>query len=102
METSEFLYEAVTVLAAAVTVVLIWSRLRVPPVVGFLISGILIGPSGLALVHETEQVEVFAEVGVVLLLFVIGLELNVAQMRDLGRSFLAGGALQESPACLPI
>ncbi|MGB5401893.1 MAG: replication protein RepA, partial [Thermoanaerobaculia bacterium] len=94
METVEFLSEAVIVLAAAVAVVLLSTRLRIPPVVGFLISGILIGPSGLALVPETEQVEVFAEIGVVLLLFVIGLQLSSAEMRTLGRSFLVGGSLQ--------
>ena len=52
METAEFLSEGVIVLAAAVAVVLLSTRLRIPPVVGFLISGILIGPSGLALVSE--------------------------------------------------
>jgi len=94
METLAFLSEAVTVLAAALAVVLFSARLRIPPVVGFLISGILIGPSGLALVAETEQVEVFAEIGVALLLFVIGLQLSSAEMRTLGRSFLIGGSLQ--------
>lgn len=94
MHTVEFLYQAVTVLAAAIAVALLSVRVRIPPVVGFLISGILIGPSGLALVAETEQVEVFAEIGVVLLLFVIGLQLNSAEVRGLGRSFLVGGTLQ--------
>jgi len=94
METVEFLYEAVTILATAVVVVLISTRLRIPPVVGFLLSGILIGPSGLALVPETGQVEIFAEIGVVMLLFVIGLHLDPAELRGLGRSFLLGGTLQ--------
>ncbi len=94
METLDFLSEAVVVLAAAVAVVLLSTRLRIPPVVGFLISGMLIGPSGLALVAETEEVEVFAEIGVVLLLFIIGLQLSSAEMRTLGRSFLVGGSLQ--------
>ena len=58
VETTEFLTEAVAVLATAVAVVLLSARLRLPPVVGFLISGVLIGPSGLALVPEAEQVEV--------------------------------------------
>ncbi len=94
METVEFLFEAVSVLAAAVVVVLVSARLRIPPVVGFLISGALIGPSGLSLVHGTEQVEVFAEIGVVLLLFIIGLQLNPSEVKHLGRSFLLGGSLQ--------
>jgi CPA2 family monovalent cation:H+ antiporter-2 len=94
METTEFLFEAVSVLGAAVVVVVISSRLRIPPVAGFLISGILIGPSGLALVPGADDVEVFAEVGVVLLLFVIGLQLSASEMKTLGRSFLVGGSLQ--------
>ena len=94
METVTFLFEAVSVLAAAVLVVLGSARLRIPPVVGFLVSGIIIGPSGLSLVHSTEEVEVFAEIGVVLLLFTIGLQLNPSEVKHLGRSFLIGGSLQ--------
>lgn len=94
MHTLEFLFEATSILAAAVAVVLVSSRVRIPPVVGFLISGILIGPSGLAMVPSVEEVEVFAEIGVVLLLFVIGLQLKPAEMKVLGRSFLVGGSLQ--------
>ena len=93
METAEFLSETVAVLAAAVAVVLLSARLRIPPVVGFLISGILIGPSGLALIADTEHVEAFAEIGVALLLFIIGMQLSSAEMRTLGRSFLIGGSL---------
>ncbi len=94
METIDFLSQTVTILAVAVVVVAISYRLRMPPVVGFLLSGMLIGPSGLALVADPAQVEVFAEVGVALLLFVIGLQLKPSEMKDLGRSFLVGGTLQ--------
>ena len=93
MEIQAFLAEAVMVLAVAVSVVLLCTPLRIPPVVGFLLSGVLIGPSGLGLVRDTHQVEVVAEIGVVLLLFVIGLQLSSAEMRSLGRSFLVGGSL---------
>lgn len=94
MGTEEFLREAVTILAVAVGVVVASARLHVPPVVGFLLSGIVIGPSGLALVPETGQVEVFAEIGVVLLLFTIGMQINLSEIKGLGRSFLVGGSLQ--------
>lgn len=94
MEITEFLTLSVAVLGAAVLVVLISARLRIPPVVGFLLSGMLIGPSGLALVPDAHEVEVFAEIGVALLLFVIGLQLSSEELKSLGRSFLAGGALQ--------
>ena len=94
MESVGFLTEAVTILGAAVAVVLISARLRLPPVVGFLLSGMLIGPSGLGLIPETDEVEIFAEIGVVLLLFTIGLQIQPREMRDLGRSFLIGGTMQ--------
>lgn len=68
-------------------------RLRVPPVIGFLLTGILIGPTALGLVDEPETVNALAEIGVVLLLFAIGLEFSVADLRKLGRrAFLAGAA----------
>ena len=94
METVAFLSETLAVLGAAVVVVVVSAKLRVPSVVGFLLSGILIGPSGLGLVPEVEQVETFAEIGVVLLLFVIGLQLSPSEMKSVGRSFLVGGSLQ--------
>ena len=94
MHAVELLSEAVTILAAALAVAVVSARLRVPPVVGFLLAGVIIGPSGLALVAEAERVEAFAEIGVVLLLFVIGLQLNPAELKGLGRAFLIGGFLQ--------
>ncbi|MEO1084532.1 MAG: cation:proton antiporter, partial [Acidobacteriota bacterium] len=91
---SEFMQQAVAVLGGAVGVVYLSARLRVPAVVGLVISGMVIGPSGLGWIEDTRQVEMLAEIGVVLLLFIIGLELSVDQLRALGRPFLFGGALQ--------
>ena len=88
------LQESVVLLASAVTVLLVTARLRIPPVVALLLTGVLIGPSALGWVSDTEDVEVFAEIGVVLLLFVIGLELSLAKLRELRRPFLVGGTLQ--------
>src|SRR4026209_133862 len=64
-----FLREFVIIMAAAVVVVLGCHRLRIPPVVGLLITGLVIGPSGLRLVAERTTVDVFAEIGIVFLLF---------------------------------
>lgn len=90
----ELLRSAVLVLGASVVVLLVCHRLRLPPLVGLLLSGVLIGPSGLGLISRQEEVEVLAEIGVVLLLFSIGLEFDLARLRGLGRAFLAGGAAQ--------
>ncbi|HEX5718548.1 MAG TPA: cation:proton antiporter [Thermoanaerobaculia bacterium] len=90
----ELLQQAVTILAAAVAVILVCARLRIPSVVGFLLTGILIGPSGLALVHDNRQVEIFAEIGVVFLLFAIGLEFSLERLRQIRRFFFLGGSLQ--------
>jgi monovalent cation:H+ antiporter-2, CPA2 family len=89
-----FLRDAIAVLGAAVAVVLLSAPLRVPPVVGFLVTGLIIGPSGLGWVEDVERVEVFAEIGVVLLLFAIGLELDLGELRQLGRGFFVAGTTQ--------
>ena len=94
MTIERFLVEAVAVLGTAVGIVFLCARLRVPAVIGLIVTGMLIGPFGLGLVAEVEEVEVFAEIGVVLLLFIIGLELNVGELRELRRPFLLGGGLQ--------
>jgi len=85
---------ALRVLAAAAAAVLVCVRLRIPTVAGLLVAGALIGPSGLGFVTEVEAVERFAEIGVVLLLFVIGLEFSRDRLRELGRFALVGGTIQ--------
>lgn len=94
MAVADVLLQAVVVLGAAVLVVFLSARLRLPVVVGLILTGMLIGPSGLALIEDVAQVEVFAEIGVVLLLFIIGLELSFSEVRGLGRVFALGGPLQ--------
>ncbi|HUP22415.1 MAG TPA: cation:proton antiporter, partial [Thermoanaerobaculia bacterium] len=89
-----FLRDAAVVLGVAVGVLLVCGRLRLPSVVGLLVTGLLIGPSGLGLLRETSDVEVFAELGVVLLLFAIGIELSLERLRELRRIFLVGGGGQ--------
>ena len=89
-----FLEDFVIIVGSAVGVIALSRRLNVPPVVGFLVTGILVGPSGLALVEDIHRVEIFAELGVVFLLFVIGLELSVDRLRRLGRIIAIGGVGQ--------
>lgn len=82
----------VAALAVAVTVVL--SRLKLPTVAGLLAAGALLGPRGFGLATSIESIEVLAEVGVVLLLFSIGLEFSLARLRDIFRQVALGGVLQ--------
>lgn len=82
----------IAALAVAVTVVL--ARLKLPTVAGLLAAGALLGPFGLKLVRSIQAIEVLAEVGVVLLLFSIGLEFSLARLRDIFRQVALGGALQ--------
>lgn len=69
-------------------------RLKVPAIVGFLLTGILVGPHGLAMIDRVEEVDFLAEIGVVLLLFTIGLEFSLKRLWELRRSVLLGGAFQ--------
>lgn len=82
----------IAVLAVAVTVLL--ARLRLPTVAGLLAAGALAGPNGLRLVHSTEAIEMLAEVGVVLLLFTIGLEFSLERLTSIFKSVALGGLLQ--------
>jgi CPA2 family monovalent cation:H+ antiporter-2 len=84
----------VAALAVAVTVLL--AKLRLPTVAGLLAAGALLGPYGLRLATSVDAIEVLAEVGVVLLLFTIGLEFSLARLRDIFRQVALGGLLQVS------
>lgn len=86
--------ELAIVAALAVFVTVVLSRLKLPTVAGLLLAGALLGPFGLRLVSSVRAIEVLAEVGVVLLLFSIGLEFSLARLRDILRQVALGGALQ--------
>ncbi len=88
------LRELILLAGASLAVVLLFRRLRLPATAGFIVTGILIGPGGLALVHDPDLVRTLAEFGVVVLLFTVGLEFSLADLRRLGRRALLGGALQ--------
>ena len=71
------LNEFLILLVASIPISYICSRLRQSVIVGFIITGVVIGPYGLRLVHDVEAVDVLAEIGVILLLFTIGLEFSL-------------------------
>jgi CPA2 family monovalent cation:H+ antiporter-2 len=78
----------------AVVVALVCHRLRIPPVVGLIITGVIAGPHGLRLTSEPEAVKQLAEIGVIFLLFTIGLEFSVDSIRHVKRLFFGAGPLQ--------
>lgn len=75
-----FLADLVVVFAVATAVVFVFGRVRVPSVVGLLVAGVLVGPYGLSLVSDVAVVEVLAEIGVVVLLFTVGLEFSMTRL----------------------
>ncbi|HET8884534.1 MAG TPA: cation:proton antiporter [Candidatus Saccharimonadales bacterium] len=73
------------VIVAAGIVSIIMRLLKQPLIMGYIITGILVGPSLLHLIHEKDAFEVFSEIGIALLLFIIGLELSITTIRRLGK-----------------
>jgi monovalent cation:proton antiporter-2 (CPA2) family protein len=93
-ETPGFLPEAVVFLGASVVLVPLFVRARLGAVLGYLTAGILIGPSVLGLISAPESVLQFAEFGIVLLLFVIGLELQPSRLWAMRRDIFGLGSAQ--------
>jgi CPA2 family monovalent cation:H+ antiporter-2 len=89
-----FLPDLVLILAMSVGVMYLCHRLGLPPIVGFLLSGVVCGPGGFGLVKSVHQVEMMAEIGVVLLMFSIGVELSASELMRLKRPVFMGGATQ--------
>jgi len=90
----ELLTDILIIFSLSVVVLYICHRLNIPIIVGFLISGLLAGPHGLRLIGAVNEVEILAEVGVVLLLFTIGIELSFAKLLEIRKSVLMGGSIQ--------
>jgi K+:H+ antiporter len=89
-----FLRDLAVVLAASFPVLFVCRRLKVPQVVGFLVTGVAIGPHALGWVREASRVESIAEFGVALILLFVGLEFPIRRLKALGRTSLVGGTLQ--------
>jgi CPA2 family monovalent cation:H+ antiporter-2 len=94
MEHIPVLRDLVVLVAVAIPAVLLAHRLKIPTLVGFLFTGIVIGPHALAFVHDVESVAQMAEIGSVLLLFAVGLELSLSRIVKMGRYVIQGGLIQ--------
>jgi monovalent cation:proton antiporter-2 (CPA2) family protein len=94
MDTDSFLRQALIYLGAGVIAVPIFTRLGAGSVLGYLAAGIVIGPWGLRLITDPHTVLDFAELGIVLLLFLVGLELNAQRVWSLRRAIFGLGSVQ--------
>jgi len=91
---SEFLTTLVIILGVSTLVAFLLHKIKIPSVVGFLVAGVIMGPYGIGLVKNTHVVEVMAEIGVVLLLFTVGLEFSLAALVRMKKAVITGGGTQ--------
>jgi CPA2 family monovalent cation:H+ antiporter-2 len=94
MHTPPLFADLLIILMVSVPVAFACLRLKLPLLVGLMLTGIVIGPYGLGLIKELEAIEILAEIGVMLLLFTIGLEFSLHRLREMKRLVLVGGGLQ--------
>ncbi len=94
MHTPQLFADLLIILLVSVPVAYACLRLKLPLLVGLMLTGIVIGPYGLGLIKELEAIEILAEIGVMLLLFTIGLEFSLHRLREMKRLVLVGGGLQ--------
>lgn len=92
--TLPFLGEIVALLVMSVATAYLCTRLRLVPIIGFLLAGVVIGPQALGLVHDQELIDGMAEVGVMLLLFTIGIEFSLEKLDRIRRFIFVGGSVQ--------
>jgi len=101
-ETLHVLRELVLLAGLSLLVSLVFGRLKLPAVSGFILTGALIGPGGFRLIQDPGTIHLLAEIGVVVLLFTIGLEFSLADLRALGIRTAVAGALQVALTALLI
>ncbi|AEP10854.1 monovalent cation:proton antiporter family protein [Chloracidobacterium thermophilum] len=88
------LRDIVLLLLASLPIVFVCGRLRLPTIIGYMLTGVVIGPSGLGVIGDVHAVETLAEIGVVLLLFTIGLEFSLEKLLAMQRVVFLGGGMQ--------
>lgn len=86
--------DLLAIFALSIAVVSLFQKIRLPSIAGFLVVGALVGPYGLNLISDLDQIRVVAEIGVVLLLFTIGVEFSLGQLIASRRLLLVAGPLQ--------
>ncbi|MGH7570084.1 MAG: cation:proton antiporter [Gemmatimonadales bacterium] len=94
MDQLHALKDLAVIFAGSLLVILAFHRLRLPAMPGFIVAGMLLGPNTLGLVSDVHRVEALAEVGVILLLFTIGIEFSLSRLKEMGRQVAGVGVAQ--------
>jgi len=87
-------HDILIIFTVSIGVVFLFQKLHLPSIAGFLVAGTVVGPYGLDFISDREQVQVLAEVGIVLLLFTIGLEFSLSHLKSSKHLFFIGGPVQ--------
>lgn len=88
------LNEVVVILGLSVLIILLFQKLRIPAILGLLFTGAIAGPHGLRLISASHEVELMSEIGVVFLLFVIGIEFSLKGLSSVKNTVFWGGLVQ--------
>ncbi|MBK9290349.1 MAG: cation:proton antiporter [Bacteroidetes bacterium] len=88
------LKEAVFIFGASILIFLAFQRFSLPSVLAYMLAGMLLGNSGLGLIKSSHQMDLFAEAGIIFLLFIIGIEFSIKGLLRIGKAVFAGGSLQ--------
>lgn len=88
------LKEIVIVLGLSIFIILLFQKIKVPSLLGFLLAGIIAGPHAFNLISSQHEVELLSEIGIIFLLFIIGIELSLKGLASIKNTILIGGGLQ--------
>ncbi|MBZ9631447.1 cation:proton antiporter [Salegentibacter sp. LM13S] len=88
------LQDIVIILGLSILIILLFQKIKVPSILGFLLAGIIAGPHAFNLISSSHEVELLSEIGIIFLLFVIGIELSIKELLAMKNTVLIGGGLQ--------
>ncbi len=88
------LKDIVIILGLSIFIILLFQKIKVPSIMGFLIAGIIAGPHAFNLISSQHEVELLSEIGIIFLLFIIGIELSLKGLTSIKKTILLGGGMQ--------
>lgn len=91
---ADFLKDLVVLFGVSIPLVLITTRLHLPPLIGFMMTGMAIGPFGFGVIENHQNIELLAEIGIILLLFTVGLEFSLQALGTIRKVMIGSGLSQ--------